>query len=106
MYTAQSTDLQSSRFLFTNDADKKSFLLQLLNLDVFEECKKQTNISISNLEKEIATINSNINSTQSKVQAYSESLIDEDSLLEMSNKLATGVSSAKTELIEQIVKYK
>ena len=100
MYTAQSTDLQSSRFLFTNDADKKSFLLQLLNLDVFEECKKQTNISISNLEKEIATINSNINSTQSKVQAYSESLIDEDSLLEMSNKLATGVSSAKTELIE------
>ena len=75
MYAAQGT---TTRFLSINDSDKKQFLLQLLNLEEFSACKAIADKKIKSLEDEITVLNSKINSTDSKVDAYQESLVDEN----------------------------
>lgn len=74
IYNAQNA---SDRFLLCSDSDKKNFLVKLLNLDQFEIYKKASDLKyktiLSNLDQ---TVN-NKNITLSKIEVYSESLIDE-----------------------------
>jgi DNA repair exonuclease SbcCD ATPase subunit len=75
MYAAQGV---TTRFLSINDSEKKQFLLQLLNLEEFSSCKLIADRKVKNLEDEVTVLNSKIDSIDSKMDAYQESLIDED----------------------------
>ena len=74
MYAAQGT---STRFLSINDSDKKQFLLQLLNLEEFSSCKFIADGKAKLLETELVTLQSKMDSIDSKIDAYNESLVDE-----------------------------
>ncbi len=81
VYTAQSTVPGAEpRFLLLNDATKKSFLLRLLNLDQFAECKKTADDAVTALEKAVAAYWSKVEAHQAKVSAYSESLVDDEEI--------------------------
>lgn len=73
MYCAQGTE---SRFLHLNDSEKKNFMLQLLNLDEFSNCKKTADEQAKAFAALVAQDQSKIGAMDSKVDAYSESLID------------------------------
>jgi DNA repair exonuclease SbcCD ATPase subunit len=60
----------------TPDTDKKKFLLQLLGLNVFSEAKKTTDLKIKDLEGSLAEFKSKREVVESKIDIYSESLID------------------------------
>src|ERR1035437_7859966 len=75
MYAAQGT---STRFLSINDSEKKQFLLQLLNLEEFSSCKLIADGKVKLLDTELITLQSKVNSIDSKVDAYRESLVDEN----------------------------
>jgi DNA repair exonuclease SbcCD ATPase subunit len=75
MYAAQGT---STRFLSINDSDKKQFLLQLLNLEEFSSCKLLADRKIKSLEGEITVLNSKVDSIDAKIDAYQESICDEN----------------------------
>lgn len=75
MYCAQGT---SSRFLSLNDSDKKQFILQLLNLEEFLACKIIADTKVKGFESELELLKSRDNAHLAKIDAYSESLIDED----------------------------
>ena len=100
MYTAQRSDTISPRFLLTTDSDKKGFLLQLLNLNVFDDCKKVVNKKISESESSILRIQSAINNDTSKVQAYSESLVDETTINGKIKQLLDNCGKVKAEIRE------
>ena len=75
MYAAQGT---STRFLSINDSEKKQFLLQLLNLEEFSSCKLIADKKTKMLEDELAAAQSKMDTIDSKVDAYCESLVDEN----------------------------
>ena len=75
MYAAQGT---STRFLSINDSEKKQFLLQLLNLEEFSSCKLIADSKAKLLEAELAALQSKMDSIDSKIDAYGESLVDEN----------------------------
>jgi len=75
MYCAQGT---TTRFLSLNDADKKQFILQLLNLEEFSACKAVSDGKVKNLDTELVTLKGKENMLAAKIDAYSESLIDEN----------------------------
>jgi len=77
MYCSQANSSASPRFLLLNDSDKKEFLLQLLNLDEFSLCKKKTDKKIEDVLQDISKLHNQLNILQSKVETYSESMIDE-----------------------------
>src|ERR1039458_7210505 len=77
MYAAQGT---TTRFLSINDSEKKQFLLQLLNLEEFSSCKLIADRKIKSLEDEITVLNSKVDNIDSKVDAYQESLVDENTI--------------------------
>jgi len=79
IYNAQSNS-NTARFISSSDTDKKSFLLQLLNMDSFSDIKKTIDDKVKSIALQIEVISSQINSTESKIDAYSESLIDESEL--------------------------
>lgn len=79
IYNAQS-NAQTTRFISSPDSDKKSFLLQLLNMDSFSDAKKRTDDLIKQTASQIDALSSRINSADSKIDAYSESLIDESEI--------------------------
>lgn len=72
-YAAQNNQ---NRFLLLNDSGKKDFLIQLLNLNEFSECKKFADSKVATLEQNVAEITAKQRSLQAKSEAYSESLID------------------------------
>jgi len=74
-YCAQGT---STRFLSVNDADKKKFLLQLLDLDGFASAKKHADEKIKAFTIEADGYRNKISAIDSKVDAYQESLVDEN----------------------------
>jgi len=77
LYNAQITvGGLSPRFLLVNDSDKKAFLLQLLNLAHFSSCKKKADEAVSRFEAAVSADLNSISSTQSKIEAYSESMVD------------------------------
>ena len=77
MYCSQSNGTVSTRFLLLNDSDKKQFLLQLLNLDEFSLCKKRCDEKIQQLQIKFQQLHQKMAELQVKIDAYSESLIDE-----------------------------
>jgi DNA repair exonuclease SbcCD ATPase subunit len=77
MYCSQYTGVTTQpRFLLTPDTDKKKFLLQLLGLNVFSEVKKVTDLKIKELEGSLSEFKSKQEVIDSKIDVYSESLID------------------------------
>jgi len=74
-YCAQGT---TTRFLSVNDADKKKFLLQLLDLDGFASAKKFADEKVKALTIEADGYRNKISAIDSKIDAYSESLVDEN----------------------------
>jgi exonuclease SbcC len=75
MYAAQGT---STRFLSINDSEKKKFLLQLLNLEEFSSCKVVADGKVKLLEDQLISLRSRKQAVESKIDAYQESLIDEN----------------------------
>jgi DNA repair exonuclease SbcCD ATPase subunit len=73
MYNAQ---VEGKSFLYLNDSGKKEFLLQLLNLEDFTDAKKLADDKSKALQKQIDEFNSNISAMQSRIGAYTESLVD------------------------------
>ena len=69
----------NSRFLALNDTDKKQFMLQLMDLEVFSSCKKVADTKISELTINLNALKSKEDSLLSKIDAYSDSLIDQRS---------------------------
>lgn len=77
MYCSQANSNASPRFLLLNDSDKKQFLLQLLNLDEFVLCKKKCDETIALLQIKFDRFRQKMSELQVKIDAYSESMIDE-----------------------------
>lgn len=77
MYCSQANSASSSRFLLLNDSDKKQFLLQLLSLDDFNLCKKKCDELVATLQFKFQTFQQKMAEIQVKIDAYSESIIDE-----------------------------
>jgi DNA repair exonuclease SbcCD ATPase subunit len=75
MYTAQGG---TSRFLSSNDSEKKTFLLQLLNLEEFSLCKSAADAKVKALDEQLGAVKTALSSIESKVSAYSESLVNEE----------------------------
>lgn len=75
VYCAQRGD---NRFLELNDADKKNFLLQLLDLDQFHELKKASDDSAKHISNDVSDILNKANAARSKIEAYTESLVNVD----------------------------
>jgi DNA repair exonuclease SbcCD ATPase subunit len=84
VYCSQSNSI---RFLAANDADKKKFMLQLLNIDSFATAKKRADEVIKQLDAKLVLFNSQLSNIQSKIEAYSESLCDENDLIFQLNEL-------------------
>lgn len=78
VYVPQGNSGNLERFLVCPDSDKKKFLLQLLGLEHFNECKNIADNKIKNVSAQIAQETSKIDTANSKIEAYKESLIDVD----------------------------
>jgi DNA repair exonuclease SbcCD ATPase subunit len=86
MYCSQANSAASPRFLLLNDTDKKQFLLQLLNLEEFSLCKKRADENVQRLLAECSHAHTQVTVAQSKIDALSEALLDEDTVqLEMAS---------------------
>lgn len=77
MYCSQANSAASPRFLLLNDSDKKQFLLQLLSLDEFTLCKKKCDEVISLMQIKFQNFQQKMSELQVKIDAYSESIVDE-----------------------------
>ena len=91
MYTAQSTNGGTDRFLLKSDTDKKTFLLRLLDLEKFSACKKIADIKLKVLSADIDALITKVNNAKSKIDAYEESLVDEESLRDSEHILRTSL---------------
>jgi len=78
MYCSQANSNSSPRFLLLNDSDKKQFLLQLLSLNEFILCKKQCDDIITKMQFRFDGFRQKMAELQVKIDAYSESMIDEN----------------------------
>lgn len=77
MYCSQAGSNVSPRFLLLNDADKKLFLLQLLNLDQFSLCKKRADEKAASALLSFNQTKEKINTTRLQVNNYLEQMVDE-----------------------------
>lgn len=96
-YCAQGT---TTRFLSVNDGDKKKFLLQLLDLDGFTSAKKHADDKVKNLTIEADGHRNKIFAIDSKVDAYQESLVDENVINHCITLANQAITSLTTDLIE------
>lgn len=76
IYTPQANSRKLDRFLKSPDADKKEFLLQLLNLNQFGNIKKSIDDKIKMIQASIDVETTKLSSTRSRIEAYEESLVD------------------------------
>jgi DNA repair exonuclease SbcCD ATPase subunit len=98
IYTPQANSIQFPRFLNSSDSDKKSFILQLLNLDRFVELKKLADEKIKHISSLIDRDQNLINSNLSKISAYSESLVDEVDISAQISELDTSIADLERQL--------
>lgn len=77
MYCSQANSAATQRFLLLNDSDKKQFLLQLLNLNEFVLCKNICDEIVYKLLLKFQELQQKVSELQVKIDAYSESLVDE-----------------------------
>ena len=82
------------RFLFLGDADKKTFLLQVLGLDRFAVCKKETDDQIKAILSTIESAKNALTSDAARIEAYSENLIDEGDVRQAIDDIAKQISEA------------
>lgn len=80
MYSAQPGLHESKKFLEQNDRNKKEFILSLMNLNFFRNCEKEANVDAKKLEAEIQQKKIELQGHIAKIQAYTESLVDEDAV--------------------------
>jgi len=66
------------RFLNCSDSDKKGFLLKLLNLEKLDLYKKNSDLKFKELSSQIEEHTNKISNLNAKIDAYRESLIDEN----------------------------
>lgn len=95
VYCAQGSQ---KRFLSEVDADKKNFLLQLLNLEEFSLAKKSADDKVKTFTAELTTVEAKMTSIKSKVDAYSESSIDEQEVLDKLNTYESIISNNTKEI--------
>ena len=102
-YCAQSG---SNRFISLNDADKKTFLLKLLDLDKFQELKKIADEHIKEISLAINVLHVKHTTAISKIEAYRESLIDRDEIAIQNNELTKEIEELQVKLlsIEEVPK--
>lgn len=89
-YSAQGT---ATRFISLNDSDKKSFILRLLNIDKFVQCKKIAEEKASAIASDIDSKTSRVAELKARVAAYSESTKDISSYTDKIADLETQVKS-------------
>jgi DNA repair exonuclease SbcCD ATPase subunit len=77
MYNPQDS---AERFLTLNDADKKNFLLKIMNLNKFNDAKETVSSKLKELEQNKNIIKSKIDSYNSNLDIYSQSLVSIDSI--------------------------
>jgi len=80
MMIVYSSQTNSIRFLAANDAEKKKFMLQLLNIDSFSAAKKKSDEVIKTLDNNLTLFKSQLSNIESKIEAYSESIHNEDDI--------------------------
>lgn len=79
MYSAQT---EGSKLISLNDTGKKDFFLQLMNLDSFDDCKKEIDSTIKDLYGKKVKIETSITELKARINSYAESLVDETEILE------------------------
>lgn len=96
----------ASRFISLNDSDKKTFLLKLLDLDRFQELKKAADDQVKSIALEINDIKVKLIAAISRIEAYTESLIDEDEITEQNKILQNEVDLLTNKLssLQEVVK--
>lgn len=97
MYCAQNTE---TRFLYLNDSSKKDFIVQLLGLNKFSLVKKSADLKISDLEKQLSEISTNVTSAEARISTYKESLVDEDNINGKIVLIDAAIDKANVELID------
>lgn len=73
MYSAQS---EGKKLISLNDTDKKSFFLQLMNLQDFATSKKEADNLAKEIDGKLLKISHMMAESQTKIELYSESLVD------------------------------
>lgn len=77
MYTVQGGD---NKFLDLNDTDKKDFLLKLMNLNKFQECKKEAIRIANDMESELFQFELKLGKAESQLEAYSSMSVDPEAI--------------------------
>jgi DNA repair exonuclease SbcCD ATPase subunit len=98
IYSAQSVSESNQRFLSCNDSEKKSFLLKLLNLDKFEDFKKKSDAKIKCISTEITEYEAKMSSMLSKIEAYEESLVDEQAINSQLSQLNKDIETVESKI--------
>ena len=80
IYTPQANSGSLIRFLSSPDTNKKQFLLQLLNLDLFANSKKSVDAIVLARQASIDLEDKKLKANYSKIEAYEESIVDTASL--------------------------
>lgn len=65
-----------SRFLDLNDTGRKDLILKLMKADNFAVANNLITVKLKQLETELSLINSDIATSESRVEAYKESIVD------------------------------
>lgn len=104
MYASQGDG--NGRFIDLNDGSKKEFLLKLMNLSLFAQCRKRTDLLIKDLKSELETHDREIATHQASITAYSAQLIDVEvhrsSVAAIEEEVvAIGLDNARLSKIEQ-----
>jgi DNA repair exonuclease SbcCD ATPase subunit len=100
IYTPQANSGQLARFLASPDTSKKQFLLQLLNLEKFSDCKGLVDTKIKDLMNLTQQYNSKLESVKSKVDAYTESLVDAEELAESIAQNTISLDAVRNEILQ------
>lgn len=100
IYTPQSNSGLASRFLISPDSEKKTFILQLLNLDRFVELKKQSDDRVKQFSSLIERDQNLIKNNDARIEAYRESIVDESSISEAILALETMSKQLNTSILE------
>lgn len=91
----------SIRFLASNDAEKKKFMLQLLNIDNFSTAKKKSDDIIKTLDVNLNSLKTQLSNIESKIEAYSDSICNEDDIKEQ----IAAIEDKNKPLNEALIKY-
>jgi DNA repair exonuclease SbcCD ATPase subunit len=98
MYSAQS---EGKKLISLNDTEKKSFFLQLMNLQDFATSKKEADNMAKEIDGKLLKISHMMAESLTKIELYSESLVDADAIKEEMKQFDT--TSLKAELDSYLI---